>query len=95
MNYPWLRRWRSAYRREPLPTFVLTVGLVDLGLGGLSQHGSLAAVGLGTVVVAVALRQWQQRPRKSKVVSRPPEALPHRPAHRVLPPLDLNRRSPS
>ncbi len=87
MNTAWLRHWRNAYRREPLPAFVLTVGLVDAGLGGLSQQGSLAVVGLGAVAAAIALRQWQRRPRKPLKLHRP-RSLPHRPARPVLMPLN-------
>jgi hypothetical protein len=60
---------KSAYRREPISGFILTIGLVDAVIGGVSSHWLLLAVGLGIVSVAIALRWWkvqQVRPEASR-----------------------------
>ncbi len=50
---------KSAYRREPITSFVVTVGLVDAAIGSMGASGSLLAFGLGTAGVAMGLRWWQ------------------------------------
>ncbi len=59
MNPSWTRLLRSAYRREPITSFVVTVGVVDAAIGSIGASGSLLAFGLGTAGVAIALRWWQ------------------------------------
>lgn len=61
MNALWPRVLRSAYRREPIVSFVVTVGIVDAVIGGVSSSVSLLSFGtfqrwgnLGFAVVDVA-----------------------------------------
>ncbi|MBV8887949.1 MAG: hypothetical protein JO235_28675 [Chroococcidiopsidaceae cyanobacterium CP_BM_RX_35] len=58
MNAALPRFLKSAYRREPLPSFLMTAGIVDAAIGGLDNHWSLLAFGLGTVGLAIGLRWW-------------------------------------
>lgn len=44
------------YRREPISSFLLTIGAVDIVLGGLDNRWVLFSLGLSTVGGAVALR---------------------------------------
>lgn len=73
MNALLPRILKSAYRREPIVSFVITVGAVDSVIGGISASLPLLSLGLGTVGVALALRWWQiQRSQ----VEQQPEAAP-------------------
>lgn len=83
MNALWNRVLRTMYRKEPLTGFVITVGAVDVAIGGIDQSSSLVFFGLSLVSVALALRWWQSFHRKPSVkVSAPPERVP---VH-ILPP---------
>lgn len=72
MNALWLRMFKSAYRREPVVSFMMTVGAVDAVIGGVGTSWSLLGFGVGTVGIAVLLRWWQSQ--GSQVES--PEAAP-------------------
>ncbi|MGL5083299.1 MAG: hypothetical protein ACRC8A_17600 [Microcoleaceae cyanobacterium] len=64
MNALWLRFLRSSYRREPIASFIVTVGAVDAVIGGVGGSWSLFSFGLGTVGLAIVIRLWQtQRSR--------------------------------
>lgn len=79
MNALWHRVLKPLYRKEPISSFVLTVGAVDVAIGGLGSYGSLLLLGTGTVATAIALRWWQiQRAERD----RPQEAV----AEYCLPP---------
>lgn len=53
----------SVYRKEPIPSFLVTIGLVNATIGGLNDRMGLFSLGLATVGSAIALRWWlQQRP---------------------------------
>jgi len=58
MNAALPRFLKSAYRREPLPSFLITVGAVDAVIGGFGDRWLLMVFGLGTVGLAVGLRWW-------------------------------------
>jgi hypothetical protein len=59
MNASWTRLLKSAYRKDPLTSFIVTVGVVDAAIGSIAASGSLLAFGLGTTGAAIALRCWQ------------------------------------
>ncbi len=86
---------KSAYRREPLPSFLITIGVVDAVIGGFDDRWSLFTFGLGTVGVAIALRWWLQQQRPSEpsqpVVQR---YLPSHSSHQVLPMLKVSKKKP-
>jgi len=56
--------FKSAYRREPVISGLMTIGVVDALIGGLDDSWSLFAFGLGTAGIALAFKLWriQQRP---------------------------------
>lgn len=87
------RMLKSLYRREPLVSVVVTIGVVDVAIGGLSAHWSLLAVGLGTVGVALLLR-WRLLQRQSEMLEQraPVHILP--PARPNLPTLTLSKKQP-
>lgn len=53
----------SAYRKEPIPSFLITIGSIDAVIGGLDDRLGLLSFGIITVGSAITLRWWlQQRP---------------------------------
>ncbi|MGF1497647.1 MAG: hypothetical protein ACFB8W_12610 [Elainellaceae cyanobacterium] len=88
---------KSAYRKEPLSSFILTVGVVDAVIGGVDLQTSLFLLGLAMMGVAIALRWWKLRhsPDIADVVvpSRPPlRYLPDQSSRPHLPPLNSPRQ---
>ncbi|PSB30288.1 hypothetical protein C7B70_16510 [Chlorogloea sp. CCALA 695] len=53
----------SMYRKEPIPSFLVTIGLVNAIIGGLNDRTGLFSLGLATVGGAI-LGRWrmQQKP---------------------------------
>ncbi len=50
------------YRREPISSFLLTLGAVDMVLGGLDDRWVLFSLGLSTVGVAIGVRLLRLTP---------------------------------
>jgi len=88
MNALWPRILKSAYRREPIVSFVVTVGAVDTIIGGIGASLPLLSFGLGTIGVAFALRWWQIQRSQTE---QQPEVAPeyYLPPHASRPPLPL------
>jgi hypothetical protein len=59
MNALFPRFLRTAYRKEPISSFILVVGAVDAVIGGVGQQWSLLSLGLLISLLSVALRWWQ------------------------------------
>jgi len=95
MNAALPRFLKSAYRKEPLPSFLITIGLVDAVIGGLDERWSLFTFGLGTVGVAIALRWWLMQQRSSEP-SQPvaQHYLPPRSSRPELPMLTVSKKKP-
>jgi hypothetical protein len=65
MNVALPRILKSTYRREPLISVVMTMGLVDALIGGLDDSWSLFIFGLVITGVSAGLKLWkiqQKRP---------------------------------
>ena len=63
MNPINLRFLSSLYRKEPIPSFLVTIGLVDAAIGGLDNRLGLLSFGIITIGSAITLRWWlQQKP---------------------------------
>lgn len=56
MNALWPKIFKTAYRKDPVVSFVITVGAVDAVIGGLGASWSLFGLGMGTLGVAIILR---------------------------------------
>lgn len=80
MNRVWSRFLRSAYRREPVSSFILTMGAVDAVIGGADRSWSLVAIGVGAIGVAVLWR-WMKPQRRLE----PFNQEDHQPPVRYLP----------
>lgn len=94
MNAALPRFLKSAYRREPLPAFLITIGLVNAVIGGFGDRWSLFAIGLGTVGVAIALRWWivsqKRQPEAPQPVAQ--HYLPYHSSNSELPPLTVSKQ---
>lgn len=95
MNAALPRFLRSAYRKEPLPSFLITIGVVDAVIGGFDERWSLFTFGLGTVGVAIALRWWLIHQRSDCLEQPAPQRyLPSRSSRPVLPMLTVSKKNP-
>ncbi len=96
MNAVLPRFLKSAYRREPIVTILMTMGLIDALIGGLDDSWSLFAVGLGTAGFSLAFKLWrssqQQRPAPEEPVVQ--HYLPPRSSSPTLPMLTVNKKKP-
>lgn len=96
MNALWPRILKSAYRREPIVSFVVTIGTVDAVIGGVGSSLSLLSFGLGSVGVALILRWWLlQRAKIEQPEAAPEYYLPPSSSRPALPKLNdkTNKRS--
>jgi hypothetical protein len=94
MNRVWTRFFRSAYRKEPISSFVFIIGLVNFVLGGIDRQGTLMAMGVSAISIAVILRWWinLRRPMQPLQAS-PIRYLPDRTSRQSLPWLTAKKRS--
>ena len=92
MNAGLPRILKSAYRREPISSFILTVGAVDAAIGGVGDRWSLFTFGIGMVGLAIALRWWMlQRHTEETPTEAPQYYLPPQP-NRPLPTLNSSNQ---
>lgn len=90
------RAIKSAYRREPIFSMVVTIGLVDALIGGVHGQVPLLALGLMGVGSAIAFR-WLTRRRQSPsaVTPAPPiRYLPSQSSRPQMPMLGISHRQP-
>ncbi|NJL10157.1 MAG: hypothetical protein HC908_08305 [Calothrix sp. SM1_7_51] len=96
MNVIFPRFLKSAYRREPIVSVLITMGIVDALIGGLGDSWALFAVGLGTAGVSLIWRLWrtqQQQPLPEQ--PRPSQLyLPSRSSSTALPILTGVKKKP-
>lgn len=96
MNFFWPRFLKSAYRKEPISSFIVLIGAVDAVLGGVNESWSLLTFGLSTVGVAIAIRWWQsQRQEEVEPVHQTAKHyLPPSPSRVALPRLSASKHHP-
>lgn len=93
MNALWPKILKSAYRREPISSFIVIVGAVDAVIGGFGERWSLLTFGLMMVVLAVALRWWQTQRKESELAEQPvTHFLPPASSRPALPILSTTKR---
>ncbi len=95
MNALWPRFLKSAYRKEPISSFIVIVGAVDAVIGGAGERWSLLSFGLVMVVLAVAVRWWQSQRRETELADQPvTHYLPPASSRPVMPMLSSTKRQP-
>ena len=52
---------KLSYRREPVISVLITMGIVDALIGGFDDSWSLFLVGLGTTGMALVCRWWRNQ----------------------------------
>lgn len=88
MNALLPRFLKSAYRKEPISSFILIVGAVDVILGGFGERWTLLSFGLLIVLIAALLRWWQMQKAQAilaQETSRPRHFLPPSSSRSALP----------
>lgn len=96
MNFVLPRFLKSAYRKEPIISVLITMGLVDALIGGLDDSWSLFAVGLGTAGITLAFRFWRSSQQHHPVPEEPviQHYLPSRSSSPTLPMLSVQKKKP-
>ena len=82
---------RTAYRKEPVSSFILIMAAVDVAIGGVGEWWSLVSVGILLALLAGGVRWWQgQKIAAIPVAPKPRRYLP--PARQPLPLLTRDRQ---
>jgi hypothetical protein len=76
------RTVKRLYRKEPVSSFLIVMGLIEVVIGGVDEQWGLFAVGLGFVLGAIAVR-WSR-------IRREPQDLQRVLPRRYLPPSEIN-----
>ncbi|WP_017315806.1 hypothetical protein [Mastigocladopsis repens] len=95
MNAVFPRFLKSIYRKEPLISVLITMGVVDALIGGFDDSWSLFAFGLGTAGVTLAYKWWrtqQRQPLPEEPVVQ--HYLPSRSSSSALPMLSVSKKKP-
>ncbi|HYW18010.1 MAG TPA: hypothetical protein VE956_01635 [Nodularia sp. (in: cyanobacteria)] len=95
MNAVLPRFLKSVYRRDPIISVLMTVGVVDSLIGGLNDSWSLFAVGLGTAGISLAFKLWriqQRQPLGDQPVAQ--YYLPSQSSSPTLPMLTISKKKP-
>jgi hypothetical protein len=83
----WTRFIRSTYHKEPISSFILTLGATDAVIGGLGMRWTLFSFGLVVVLSAAALRWWQIQKAQPIIADDTPRHF--LPPHSTRPPLPM------
>ncbi|MBD1806098.1 hypothetical protein H6F98_11630 [Microcoleus sp. FACHB-SPT15] len=95
MNALWPRILKSAYRKEPISSFIVIVGAVDAVIGGVGERWSLLGFGIMMVMLAIVLRWWQSQRREAELAEQPvTHFLPPSSSRPALPILSTTKRKP-
>ncbi|MEA5554683.1 hypothetical protein VB713_27530 [Anabaena cylindrica UHCC 0172] len=87
MNAVLPRFLKSAYRKEPIISALVTMGVVDALIGGLDDSWSLFAFGLGTTGIALVFKLWRMQQRPS--LPEEPVVQHYLPSNSSSPPLPI------
>ncbi|WP_375339391.1 hypothetical protein [Okeania hirsuta] len=89
----WPKILKTAYRKDPVASFFVTVGSVDAVIGGLGTSWSLFSFGIGTVGLAIILRFWLlKRSQIDRATPVPEYYLPPNSSRPQLPILSRNKK---
>lgn len=74
------------YRKEPISSFILTVGVVDAVIGGVGGKWSLFSVSVIMLLLALGVRWWHlQSPDQKLTTKTPRRYLPPSSSSQALP----------
>jgi hypothetical protein len=74
------------YRKEPISSFILTVGVVDAVIGGVGGKWSLFSFSVVMLLLALGVRWWYlQSPDKTLTAKTPRRYLPPSSSSQALP----------
>jgi hypothetical protein len=65
---------KSAYRKEPISSFIVIVGAVNAVLGGVGERWTLLSFGVIVMLTAAMLRWWKIHKAQATI----PDELPRR-----------------
>jgi hypothetical protein len=86
---------KRLYRKEPISSFIIVVGAVDVLIGGVNEISTLAILGLLTSGLAIGYRWWCIQQANNKLDLKSKQLyLPPSPDRNPLPNLDQRRRPP-
>ncbi|MEC4816153.1 MAG: hypothetical protein SAK29_23225 [Scytonema sp. PMC 1069.18] len=96
MNAVFPRFLKLAYRREPIISVLITMGIVDAVIGGFDDSWSLFAFGLSTVGISLAYKWWRIQQRPPIPIEQPEvqRYLPSRSSSSTLPMLSVTKKKP-
>jgi hypothetical protein len=84
---------KSAYRKEPITSFMAIAGAVDVAIGGIDRSWSLLFFGVSLVGVAIAIRWWQSQNAQAELNEDSPKYfLTSQSSRPALPTLDRANR---
>jgi hypothetical protein len=83
---------KVAYRKEPISSFILIVGAVDVVIGGMGEKWSLLSIGVATALLAVGMRWWQSQKSEAIASGPPRHYLPPASSRAPLPNLTKENR---
>ncbi|MEM1172366.1 MAG: hypothetical protein AAGJ08_25630 [Cyanobacteria bacterium P01_H01_bin.35] len=93
MNALLPRILKIAYRKDPVVSFIVTVGAVDAVIGGVGSSWSLFGLGMGTVGVAIILRFcFRNHSHLNQATPIPEYYLPPNSSRPQLPMLNRNKK---
>lgn len=95
MNALLPRILKSAYRKEPISSFIIIVGVVNALIGGFGERWSLLTFGMMIVALAFVVRWWQTQQQETELAQQPvTRFLPESSSRPPLPMLTTSRRQP-
>lgn len=75
MNVLLPRFLKVAYRKEPISSFILLLGVVDAVIGGVGERWTLLSFGLVVVFLAAILRWWKTQQAQALVSEQTPRYI--------------------
>ncbi|NET55242.1 MAG: hypothetical protein F6K47_03300 [Symploca sp. SIO2E6] len=87
MNALLPRILKSAYRKEPISSFIVIMGAVNAVIGGVGERWSLLSLGLMMIMLAAIIRWWQTQNQEVKLKEQP--VTQYLPANSSRPPLQM------
>ncbi|MBE9117029.1 hypothetical protein IQ249_14100 [Lusitaniella coriacea LEGE 07157] len=93
MNALLPRFLKSMYRKEPISSFIVIVGLVDAAIGGVGGRWTLLGFGASAIALGILVRWLQsQKIQTAPIEERARRYLPPSSSPSPLPPLTSKKK---